>query len=467
MRVNTHDAGVAVDSQEPPAFRDSQHENPVLPLIPSYSSAREARLAIELVPQMEAASDLSEDNHTLIPSATHGRLILDMIRSAQESARERDLSDEAFRAKILTAHQFLCYRRDEHGHSVPPVAVSLPGVQPKVHLAVVPNGVGQRAIIHACERVFGFKKQDIDVVPADGVGTIRFARLGSIVLNFPPNGSPRSFYRTLARKIDGVFKSGFGSVSRCDEEAGTAAQALLLAVNIGMVIIGPVSKGDSDPRRAAALWSMLADLAVETGLPMLIVVTPGAAANLIEHSGALSALTSRGVYSIEPLTLASKDWANIALMAWLKYLKAAAALPPQWFPTALWSQTLGRIELAIKVCAHIASTWQTARKVSLTEDEFAAHARHALVLESPRLRAILRAERGGEFSRAQVMANGDWLPLPILVESIPGLDERDDLFASTIYPALKVPHPEKAIQSSIEKRNKTPKHSAPQEGGVA
>ncbi|MEN8517934.1 hypothetical protein [Burkholderia sp. RS02] len=467
MRVNTHDAGVAVDSQEPPAFRDSQHENPVLPLIPSFSSAREARLAIELVPRMDAASDLSVDDHTLIPGVAHGRLILDLIRSARESARERDLSDEAFRAKILTAHQFLCYRRDEHGHSVPPIAVSLPGVQPKVHLAVVPNGVGQRALIHACQRVLGFENRNIDVVSPSGVGTIRFVRLGSIVLNFPPSGSPRSFYRTLARKIDGIFKSGFGSVSRGDEEAGTATQALLLAVNIGTVIIGPVSARDSDPRRAAALWSMLADLAVETGLPILIVVTPGAAANLIEHSGALSALTSRGVYSIEPLTLVSKDWANVALMAWLKYLKAAAALPPQWFPTALWSQTLGRIELAIKVCAHIASTWQTARNVSLTEDEFAAHARHALVLERPRLRAILRAERGGAFSRAQVMANGDWLPLPILVESIPGLDERDDLFASTIYPSLKVPRPEKAIQSSIEKRNKTPKHSASQEGGVA
>jgi hypothetical protein len=467
MDVSARDVATAPESQEPAAFFGSPHENPALSFIPAFSSAREVRMAVELVPKMDAASDISVDDHTLIPSAEHGRLILDMIRSARESAGERDLSDEAFRAKILTAHQFLCYRRDEHGHSVPPVAVALPGVKTKVHLAVVPNGVGQRALIHACQRVFGFESGNIDVLPTSGVGKIRFVRLGSIVLNFPPNGSPRSFYRTLARKIDGIFKSGYGSVSRCDEEAGTATQALLLAANVGVVIIGPVCARDSEPQRAAAVWTMLASLAVETGIPMLILVTPGAAANLATHTGAAGALTSRGVYRIEPLEAASKEWASVALVVWLKYLRAVAALPPRWFLAALWAQTLGRTELAVKVCAHIASTWQATGNVALTEDEFAAYAGQALILEKPRLRAILRAERGGEFSRGQVMANGDWLPLPMLVESLPRLDERDDLFASTIYPALKDSEAAGRTPSSVTKGNGASKQRAPQEGGAA
>jgi hypothetical protein len=456
----------ASDSHGPAAFLGSPHENPALSLIPSFSSARQARRAIELVPEIKAASDISADDHTLIPSAAHGRLMFDLVRSARDSASERDLSSEDFRAKILTAHQFLCYRRDEHGHSVPPVAVSLPGVQAKVHLAVVPNGVGQRALIHAAQRVFGSERRDIDILSPGGVGTVRFVRLSSIVLNFPANGSPRSFYRTLARKIDGIFKSGYSSAGRCEEEAATATQALLLAVNIGLVIIGPVCTRDSHPQRAAALWTMLAEVAVETGIPMLILVTPGAAVNLVAQSGAHSTLTSRGVYSIEPHGLASTEWVNVSLMVWLTYLRAAAPLPPQWFSAALRAQTLGRTELAIKLCAHIASIWRANGTISLTEDEFAAHASRALVLERPRLRAIIRAERGGEFSRGQVMANGDWLSLPMLVESFPELDERDDLLASTIYPAPAVTNTTEMTPTGVATGQGTTKRSAPAEGAT-
>lgn len=424
-----------------PAITALPGENPALSCVPTYASARDACKALEHVPD-GTQTDLAADARILIPTTVHSRLLLELSRSAQASAHERDLSTEAFRAKVITAHQFLNQKRDPYGDSTPPVTVSLPGVQAKVHFAVVANGLGQRALIQACERIFGDKSRPVDVPVPSGGGWIRFFRMDTLVHNFPPNGSPRTFYRTLAQKIDGVFRSGHahgrhGSPRGSNEEAGTAAQALLLSVNVGLLIIGPISTRDSNPSRAGAMWSMLATLAAETGIPILIVATPGAAANLIEHSGAQFDLSGRGVYEVEAFGLESKAWNNVVLAVWVQYLRAFAKAPPAWFYAELWAQTLGRIELAVKLAAHIAGYWEASGSISLTQAQFREHARNALVLESPRIRAIHRARFGGEFTRGQVMANADWLPLQMVVKSLPALDEKDDLFLQTTHGSVK------------------------------
>ncbi|HKR40301.1 MAG TPA: hypothetical protein VJU59_11590 [Paraburkholderia sp.] len=418
-------------------------ENPALRGLPKYSSATQALRALEYVPD-NAEGDLSADGHILVGTAVHGSLLLDLSASARVSAGERNLGDARFQAKVMTAHQFL-HQKEANRDSVVPATVSLPGVQAKVHFAVVGHGLGQRALINACQRVFGKSNRPVDVPVADGGGWIRFFRMDTLVHEFPSNGSPQTFYRTLARKVDGMLNTGFrlghfASRRRSDEEVTSATQALMLSINVGILIIGPVSTRESDPIRAASMWSLLATLAAETGIPILVVATAGAAANLIEHSGAQPDLSRGGVYDFAPYGLSSKTWRNVVLAIWVKYLRAFAKTPPDWFYTALWAQSLGRIELAVKIASHIARFWASSNyaNVSLTQAELRKHAHTALALETPRLNAIRRADTGGNFSRAQVMRNGDWLPLEMVIKSLPELDATDDWFTKRHYRSTKL-----------------------------
>ncbi|WP_321815133.1 MULTISPECIES: hypothetical protein [unclassified Paraburkholderia] len=445
-------------------------ENPAFRSLPNFSNAMQARRAIEHVPDI-ASGYLSVDEQIILGTPVLGSLILDLTASARASAYERNLASEQFRAKVMTAHQ-VALQRERNRCSPVPATVALPGVPAKVHFAVVGHGLGQRALIHACQRVFGKSNRAVDVPVADGGGWIRFFRMDTLVHEFPSSGSARAFYLALARKVDGVLLTGFrygrfSSSKISDEEATVATQAMLLSINLGVLIIGPVSTRESDPTRAAAVWSLLATVAAETGIPVLIVATAGAAVNLIEHSGAQPDLSRGGVYDIAPFGMSSKAWRNVALMLWMKYLRAFAETPPEWFYSAIWAQTLGRIELAVKVAAHIGRAWASSNFVctSLTKTKFKEQAHTALALEAPRLGAIRSALRGGNFSRAQVMRNADWLPLQMVIESLPSLDAPDDWFAKKHYQSNRLVKAKTSL--SVERDNAAGHNASSQVSGAA
>ena len=96
------------------------------------------------------------------------------------------------------------------------------------------------------------------------------------------------------------------------------------------------------------------------------------------------------------------------------------------------------------------------------------HVGDALVVEQPAIRAVLRAQRGGKFTRGAVMRYGDWLPLKMLIESLPGLEERDELYTTAIYPALESLEP--AAKASLNAADclsdGSPKQSSPEEGAA-
>ncbi len=444
-------------------------ENPALRGLPKFANARQALRAMEYVPP-RAGGDMSSDEKIVVGTPTHGSLMLDLSASAHASANERNLANEQFRAKVMTAHQ-VALQRETRRDSQVPATVSLTGVPARVHFAVVGHGLGQRALIHACQRVFGTSSRPVDVPVADGGGWIRFFAMQTLVHEFPSNGSARAFYRTLAQKVDGMLRTGFrfgrfGSPQISDEEAATATKAMLLSINLGILIVGPVSTRESDPSRAASMWSLLATVAAETGIPILIVATAGAAVNLVEHSGAQPDLSRGGVYHIAPFELASKAWKNVILVLWLKYLNAFAGTPPEWVYAAMWGQTLGRVELAMKVASHIGRAWASSNfeKVSLTKEEFAEHAKAALTLEAPRLKAIRSAARGGNFSRTQVMRNGDWLSLQMVVESLPDIEAPDDWFAKKHYRSARLAKGKTA--PSADSGNSAGVHPEPQASGA-
>ncbi|MGY6121548.1 hypothetical protein ACW9YQ_14470 (plasmid) [Paraburkholderia strydomiana] len=414
-------------------------ENPVLPSIRTFKDEREARAALEHLPDFESRDNSSSDARLLVPGVAHGRLMEQLLRCIYESAEERNLACEEFRNGVLTAHQFLHYLKNRHAHSTPPVQVALPNAQPRGLFAVVPHGLGQFALRYALQQYVGSGVRTFDFGSNDG--SIRFFRLDSLVVPFPTNGSLPTLVNTAARLIDGIFKTGFkakgtGPLHRNDEEATLALQALALSTNLGPLIVEQANTSNTRSTRAAHVWSALSQFTIATGIPVLCIATPGAAASLVNHSGAQPALSIRGTYSIEPYAPQSKEWENVAFMLWLKYLATLSTSVPEWFAMKLWQVTHGRIELAVKVCTHIAKDSKSKKRSPLVADELERRASEALAMEIPYLRAMVRASRGGTFTRGAVKRFADWLPFDMVMRSIASLDETDDPFAESLYPSL-------------------------------
>jgi hypothetical protein len=401
-------------------------ENPALSRVPAFKSSSEAAAAIQFLPDLSPGSGREPDDRILIPTTTHQRLFMDLAQAARASAIERDLSNPAYRSKVIAAHRFINHQRNVHGHSVAASDVAIPKVSTKVHFAVVPNGVGQRALINACQRVFQTENMLLEVPLEGRPRGIRFARMDTIAVPFPPDGNPDKFGRTLIKQVSPIFDVRHALRAIRENEVSTAVQSLLLSLNVGMVIVGPVSHHMSKSRVAGGMWSMLGQIAAATGIPFLVVGTAGAAINLLEQGDAEAALTSSGVYCIDPYSLKSTKWKLTAGTVWLKYFCAAGAEPLPWFSSALHAVSLGRLELAVKVGAFVAGTWATGGKVELSKEQFIAYAHQALLLQQPMLDAVRRAARGGTFSLGRIRWFSDWLQLPVVVQSILALDSGTD-----------------------------------------
>ncbi|MFT4506301.1 hypothetical protein [Caballeronia sp. 15711] len=342
-------------------------------------------------------------------------------------------------------NRLLNYRKNRHGHAVDDHEIVVTGTQPRVHFVVGADGVGLRALVHALQRFLGHDLKPVDVSVESGQ-VMRYFRLESLVVTPALTSGPKAIARYVARYIGaklhpGLANRGRGSLFSSEEEAVTSTQAILLAANVGAIIVGPLHTRDAQPLRAGQGWRMLASIAIATGIPIVIIGTAGMAVGLVEQSAALSALTTRGVYLIEPFDLLSGAWRNLARFIWFKYI-ASDSQPPQWFVVELWKLTFGRVELAVKLGAFIAAAWAVDGRQKLTESLLRGYASTALVLEQPFLGAVQRAELGGQFGRGPILRYADWLPLRTVLESFPSLDLGDDYTNNKTYP--KRPEPVKA-----------------------
>ncbi|WP_414446771.1 hypothetical protein AB4851_08260 [Burkholderia sp. 22PA0099] len=408
------------------AYYAAPGENPALANAPKFANPKQAAMAMEWLPDLGPGNDISADDRILLPTSSHTRLVLAVARAVRASAQERNLADSAFQAKIIQAHRFVNHRRDARNHPTSRTAATLSNVAAKVHFAVVPDGAGQHALVHALDRVFN-AGHGIYEVPLQGRQQgMRFARMDTIVAQFPPNGRPVTFARALVKQINPIFETRIGRLSFSDDEVTTTVQSLLLSLNVGLLIIGPVSGRISAPEKAGEMWSMLAQVAASTGIPIVIVGAPGAAVNMVTHGDGVAALTSRGSYIIQPVAPGSRESINASTLIWLKYFRRAGTEAPEWFHPALTSLTQGNIEYAVALGAYVASVWEAGGEVRLSPKILEAHAARALVLHKSTLDSNQAAKAGKSFTLYRLKQLADGLPLEIAIEARSKLEDEDD-----------------------------------------
>ena len=427
MQNSVKSAPVAVAASEVLQLVDT---NPCLDLIPELRSMDDALTIMECIPDECPLEWAVTDADLQIPTFERARLAYDLVAAVRESAAERDLSSPEFRSKTISAAELINHLTNRHGHTLPAASITVTNAAPRGFFVIVPAGTGQRALRRAIERCFGTEPKSIDLRLPDG-GSIRFARLPTLCIPFPANGSLRSFAKAFVARFDGAMQTRFserarGPLHRGEQDINAAIQAFAIAANLGLLIVEQINTRDAQGGPAAVLWDTLSQFTSATGIPVLCLATPGAAAALSEQSGAISALASTSAYHIPPVEPDSDLWLTLAAYLYERHLSSLlSAEAPEWFSLCLWRATLGHTELAAKVCTHVASVLGKAGTVELSEKAFLKHADDALILERPHLNAVERLQRGGRFTATSIRRHGDWLPLRAVMRSVPGLDEQD------------------------------------------
>lgn len=371
-----------------------------------------------------------------IPTFEHARFAVELFTSAIESATERNLNSEEFRCKTVSAAMYINHSADRHGHALEGAPITIANAGPRGHVVVIPAGMGQQAFRKAIQRMFGTEYEKIDIEVPQG-GVIRYTRLPSLTVPFPENGAPRSFGKLFLRYFDDAMNMTHsarlrGPFHRGEEEVGPALQAYAIAANIGVLIVEKINTRNASTKLAKSLWAILARFTADTGIPIVCLVTPGAAAALSEQSTAAALLAGNTWYNIASAEPHSAQWSLTCEYLYTTYLTGCMGLgEPEWFAETMRWLTCGLSELAVKACIHIRSVSRKEDFRRPGKDEFLKLAKNALALEWPHLRAIRKLREGGSFTTASIRRHGDWLPVEPMMQSVPGLDETNPAFRIT------------------------------------
>jgi len=184
-----------------------------------------------------------------------------------------------------------------------------------------------------------------------------------------------------------------------------------------------INTRDATTRYAPDTWDALGIFTRTTGIPVLCLMTPGAATGLAEQSGSIGDLCPNGVHRITPHSQDTKEWEATAKAIYIQCLGFAnGGVMPQWFPMALWKVSLGHPGVAMPAAKATEAALKLKNEKALAEEVFAALATEATLIHEPHLRAVLQAHGGGTFTNASLRRHGDWIPLEVMMKTALGLD---------------------------------------------
>jgi hypothetical protein len=256
-------------------------------------------------------------------------------------------------------------------------------------------------------------------------------RVPCLTVPFPANASLRRFTKTLLREADlavgtGYSRAGIGPFHRDPEEFGFALNALGIQFNLGLLIVSNIYSRDAAHCSAPVLFQALSQFTASTGIPVLCIGTPGAAAALVEHGAVMGPLCKKGSFEIAPLGPEEAQWE-----LWVEYIwdsRFRATYPhdmPAWFKDAIWRRTLGFTEWVSKLGDYVYSLRENSMVEPLTDELLEEHAGKALALEQPAMAAIRHVRQKGPTTRYGVRRFGDWLPLRVSMLAIPTVSQTE------------------------------------------
>jgi len=357
MQLTIDDASV-LDGARPADLQNQS--NPCARFPKSVTTLDDGYDAMECIPTERLGERGIGASDFQIPTFEHARFAVELFASAIGSAAERNLNSEEFRRKTVSAAMYINHAADRHGHALDGAPITIDSAGPRGHVVVIPAGISQQAIRKAVQRMLGKDRELIEIAVPQG-GMIRYTRLPSLTVPFPENGAPRSFGKLFLRYFDDAMSLTHsarlrGPFHRGEEEVGPALQAYAIAANLGALIVEQICTRNASTTLAKNLWAILARFTADTGIPVVCLATPGAAAALSEQSTAASLLAGKTWYNIASAQLGSAQWSLTCEYLYSTYLTACLGYSePEWFANTMWEAACGLSDLAVKVCVHIVS----------------------------------------------------------------------------------------------------------------
>ncbi|MDR5879420.1 hypothetical protein QCE69_14200, partial [Caballeronia sp. LZ032] len=359
--------------------------NPCLNYVPQWDDYDSTVARMTIAPERGFDGRISSDAFALFPTQRQAELARALTTSIIQSTLERNPADFAYQELLLRASVHLADTADLHGHSVPTLSISVPTAGPRGMFVSIPSAMGVHSFVAALENFVGTGSVSFDVDTPAGQ-PIRVNRLKSLTVEFPPNGSPRRFVKTLLRKLDSAVMTGFadevrGAFHRNPEDCAHSLAALGIQQNLGVLLVtGITAKAMAQPGAPLVLME-LGQFSILTGIPVVCVGTPGAAPSLVELGVSVAALYSYGACIIEPFGDKDPHWGLYSEYTWQNYfVDAFGAKQPGWFGQEMLKHCAGHTDLLFKVGRHVRDFHEKRSAEALTSEALTGFAKTALVM---------------------------------------------------------------------------------------
>jgi hypothetical protein len=363
-----------------------------------------------------------------VPDATSAQILINVIAQVRSSYHDRDLRLPEYRNYAITANSFLHRTRDEYKQYLPSKYGVAPGARARGIMVVAPVRMGRRQIADVVESFIGHDSRPVRIY--SGSGFSEYHRLRTLRVQWPIAGKTSGLLTGFIGAFDTAIDSKYSGNARShlfrEERIVATMCSFGVAASLGLLIVEGITVEDATTYASQSTWSALAKFTRLTGIPVLCLATPGAAAyGLAKVPSAGGNLTSTGVTEIAPaLHERDKHWVDICRALYnATILRAGTEEMPGWFPELAYDLTAGYPGLLAKALASIALQLLSLGTTSFTPKLFTKYGKEALLLDRPHIDAVKRIRdglrAGSVFKPSSLYRHSDWLTLSEILPSHP------------------------------------------------
>ncbi|WP_253573722.1 hypothetical protein [Burkholderia multivorans] len=411
-----------------PAIRDGalpDDGNPLLANLPPVPSIQEA---LHMVAENYLEHDMTglsaaelvvrQSKHAIVPNSQFARVLVHVIAQARDSYRDRDLRKFDYRRHILSTNNFLHHRPSARAapyRIIPSCAGIAPRAKARGIVVAIPAYMGRTVLCEAIQSFF--KRELVSARVTVGEGLAEYPQLRALRVPWPIKGDPGGLITNFISALDSALNTDYLNSTRFpwfrERDGIPAICSLATAVHLGLLIVDRINVENVGSAAADHTWNVIAQFTRTTGIPVICLPTPGAAAlSLARLSGSLSDLTSAGVLEISrPLNARNSHWIAICEIQFAATMGVVGIeeMPP-WLPEDAYELTQGYPGLLAKILTSIAQHLLIMNVTSFDRKLFDKYGKSALMMDQPHIDAI-RTIRGhpGKFRPSSLMRHGDWL----------------------------------------------------------
>lgn len=404
------------------------NDNPLLESVPAVPTLLEAMRLTEVQETQDVTGWSAQEliahqaANSFISDATRASVLVNVISQVRSSYRDRDLRDPRYRDYAISVNHLLHCNRVRREGSIPSRFSVAPRAKPRGIMVASPVGTGRRRLVDMVVSALGSEPRVTRISCATGF--TEYFQLPALRMPWPIDGKQPGLGQAFIGAFDAAFHTEYATSTRTplfrERDVFPSICALAAASSLGLLVVERINVQDTGSYAADSTWNALAQFTRITGIPVLCLPTPGAAAvSLARLPGVAGELTAAGHAEIIPSRSAHEQhWIAVCRAIFDRTIRVAGIdSMPAWFPEAAYDLTLGYPGPLAKALTAIALRMVTLEVHAFTPEILSKYGKQALALQQPHLDAIRIIRGGGTYRPSTLVRHGDWLSLSQLAST--------------------------------------------------